>query len=148
MWAPYRKGHVAANLRGYFSKWVAAILGTSKTPITGTGLLNYRGLPFYAAQQMGLIRFLPDRGAQCCGKPETHGSQLYFGQTVVNLRGRKRDIRKATASARASPKMAVMGCHVVTRRKFYHCQDGFKLPWIHCVGATIPMEHTKTRCVA
>ena len=44
------------------SKWATAKLHTTKTPITGADLLNDRVLPFFASQQMGLIRTLTDRG--------------------------------------------------------------------------------------
>ena len=41
-----------------YSKWAAAKLYTTKTPITGADLLNDRVLPFFAEQDMGLIRVL------------------------------------------------------------------------------------------
>ena len=41
-----------------YSKWAAAKLYTTKTPITGADLLNDRVLPFFAEQGMGLIRVL------------------------------------------------------------------------------------------
>jgi len=61
-----------------YSKWAAAKLYTTKTPITGADLLNDRVLPFFAEQGMGLIRVLTDRGTEYCGKPETHDYQLYL----------------------------------------------------------------------
>ena len=62
-----------------YSKWAAAKLYTTKTPITGADLLNDRVLPFFTDQQMGIIRILTDRGTGYCGKPETHDYQLYLG---------------------------------------------------------------------
>ena len=61
-----------------YSKWAAAKLYTTKTPITGADLLNDRVLPFLAEQGMGLLRILMDRGTEYCGKAETHDYQLYL----------------------------------------------------------------------
>lgn len=61
-----------------YSKWAAAKLYTTKTPITAADLLNDQVLPFFAGQGMGLIRVLTDRGTEYCGKPETHDYQLYL----------------------------------------------------------------------
>ena len=62
-----------------YSKWAAAKLYTTKTPITGADLLNDRVLPFFTSQEMGIIRILTDRGTEYCGKLETHDYQLYLG---------------------------------------------------------------------
>jgi transposase InsO family protein len=61
-----------------YSKWAAAKLYTTKTPITAADLLNDRVLPFFEEQGMGMIRVLTDRGTEYCGKPETHDYQLYL----------------------------------------------------------------------
>ena len=61
-----------------YSKWAAAKLYTTKTPITVADLLNDRVLPFFAEQGMGMIRILTDRGTEYCGKPESHDYQLYL----------------------------------------------------------------------
>lgn len=60
------------------SKWAAAKLYTTKTPITAADLLNDRVLPFMAEQEMGLIRVLTDRGTEYCGMPKAHDYQLYL----------------------------------------------------------------------
>jgi len=61
-----------------YSKWAAAKLYTTKTPITSADLLNDRVLPFFAEQGMGVIRMLTDRGTEFCGKVESHDYQLYL----------------------------------------------------------------------
>lgn len=61
-----------------YSKWAAAKLYTTKTPITAADLLNDRVLPFFAEQGMGVIRILTDRGTEYCGKSENHDYQLYL----------------------------------------------------------------------
>ena len=62
-----------------WSKWAAAKLYTTNTPITAADLLNERVLPFFAEQEMGVIRILTDRGTEYCGKVETHDYELYLG---------------------------------------------------------------------
>ena len=61
-----------------YSKWAAAKLYTTKTPITAADLLNDKVLPFLEEQGMGLVRVLTDRGTEYCGRPETHDYQLYL----------------------------------------------------------------------
>lgn len=66
-----------------YSKWAAAKLYTTKTPITAADLLNDRVLPFFAAQGMGLVRILTDRGTEYCGKREEHDYELYLGVNSI-----------------------------------------------------------------
>lgn len=66
-----------------YSKWAAAKLYTTKTPITAADLLNDRVLPFFEEQGMGMIRILTDRGTEYCGKPETHDYQLYLALNEI-----------------------------------------------------------------
>jgi transposase InsO family protein len=66
-----------------YSKWAAAKLYTTKTPITGAELLNDQVLPFFASQGMGLIRILTDRGTEYCGKCEEHDYELYLGVNLI-----------------------------------------------------------------
>ena len=61
-----------------YSKWAAAKLYTTKTPITAADPLNDRVLPFFEEHGMGLIRMLTDRGTEYCGRPEQHDYQLYL----------------------------------------------------------------------
>ena len=61
-----------------YSKWAAAKLYTTKTPITAADLLNDRVLPFMTGQGMGVLRMLTDRGTEYCGRPESHDYQLYL----------------------------------------------------------------------
>jgi len=61
-----------------YSKWAAAKLYATKTPITAADLLNDKVLPFFAGQGMGVIRILTDRGTEYCGRPENHDYQLYL----------------------------------------------------------------------
>ena len=62
-----------------YSRWAAAKLYTTKTPITAADLLNDRVLPFFQEHGMGIIRMLTDRGTEYCGKVESHDYELYLG---------------------------------------------------------------------
>ena len=61
-----------------YSKWAAAKLYTTKTPITAADLLNDRVLPAFEQMEMGVLRILTDRGTEYCGKAETHDYELYL----------------------------------------------------------------------
>lgn len=61
-----------------YSKWAAAKLYTTKTPITSADLLNDRVLPFFEEQGMGVLRMLTDRGTEFCGKADAHDYELYL----------------------------------------------------------------------
>lgn len=61
-----------------YSKWAAAKLYTTKTPITAADLLNDRVLPAFAKQGMGILRMLTDRGTEFCGRTEHHDYELYL----------------------------------------------------------------------
>ncbi len=61
-----------------YSKWAAAKLYTTKTPITAADLLNDRVLPFFEEQGMSVLRVLTDRGTEFCGKAEQHDYELFL----------------------------------------------------------------------
>jgi len=61
-----------------YAKVAHCKLYTTKTPITAADLLNDRVLPFYAAQELPVLRVLTDRGTEYCGKAESHDYQLYL----------------------------------------------------------------------
>ncbi len=61
-----------------YSKFAAAKLYTTKTPITAADLLNDRVLPAFAEHGMAIGRMLTDRGTEFCGRAETHDYELYL----------------------------------------------------------------------
>ena len=61
-----------------YSKWAAAKLYLTKTPITAADLLNDRVLPAFAEQGMSMLRILTDRGTEFCGRADSHDYQLYL----------------------------------------------------------------------
>ncbi|GGG47491.1 hypothetical protein GCM10011403_00710 [Pseudohongiella nitratireducens] len=61
-----------------YAKVAHCKLYTTKTPITAADLLNDRVLPFYAEQELPVLRILTDRGTEYCGKADSHDYQLYM----------------------------------------------------------------------
>ena len=61
-----------------YAKIAHCKLYTTKTPITAADLLNDRVLPFYASEDLPVLRVLTDRGAEYCGKADSHDYQLYL----------------------------------------------------------------------
>lgn len=66
-----------------YAKVAHCKLYTTKTPITAADLLNDRVLPFYAAQELPVLRILTDRGTEYCGKLEQHDYQLYLSVNEI-----------------------------------------------------------------
>lgn len=66
-----------------YSKVAFAKLYTMKTPITGADLLNDRVLPFFEENNSSILRMLTDRGAEFCGKSQSHDYELYLGVNEI-----------------------------------------------------------------
>ncbi len=61
-----------------YSRVAHAKLYTDKTAITAAELLNDKVIPWFAEQDVSLMRILTDRGTEYCGKVEHHAYQLYL----------------------------------------------------------------------
>jgi len=104
-----------------YSKWVAAKLYTTKAPITGADLLNDRVLPFFASQEMGLIRILTDRGTEYCGKLEQHDYELYLGiNGIEHTKTKARHPQTNGICERFHKTVLHEFYQVAFRRKLYH----------------------------
>ena len=118
-----------------YSKWAAAKLYTSKTPITGADLLNDRVLPFLAEQGMGLIRVLTDRGTEYCGKPETHDYQLYLAINDVEHSRTKANHPQTNGICERFHKTILQEFYQVAfRRKIYRSIEELQIDlddWLH-----------------
>ena len=86
-----------------YAKVAHCKLYTTKTPITAADLLNDRVLPFYAEQELPVLRILTDRGTEYCGKAESHDS-CTWRSTTSSIRARKPATRKPTVFVNASIK--------------------------------------------
>lgn len=104
-----------------YSKWAAAKLYTTKTPITGADLLNDRVLPFFLSQEMGVIRILTDRGTEYCGKLEEHDYELYLGVNGIEHTKTKARHPQTNAICERFHKTILQEFYQVAfRRKLYH----------------------------
>ena len=66
-----------------YSKVAFTKLYTTKTPITAADLLNDKVLPYFAEQNVPVLRILTDRGTELCGKLEQHDYQLYLAMNDI-----------------------------------------------------------------
>ena len=66
-----------------YSKVAFTKLYTTKTPITAADLLNDKVLPYFAEQNVPVLRMLTDRGTEYCGKLEQHDYQLYLAMNDI-----------------------------------------------------------------
>lgn len=104
-----------------YSKWAAAKLYTTKTPITSADLLNDRVLPFFTEQSMGVIRILTDRGTEYCGKPEHHDYQLYLALNEIEHSKTKANHPQTNGICERFHKTILQEFYQVAfRRKIYH----------------------------
>lgn len=103
-----------------YSKWAAAKLYTTKTPITAADLLNDKVLPFFAGQGMGVIRILTDRGTEYCGRPENHDYQLYLALNDIEHSRTKANHPQTNGICERFHKTILQEFYQVTfRRKIY-----------------------------
>ena len=67
-----------------YSKVAFAKLYTTKTPITAADILNDKVLPFFAQEELPMLRILTDRGTEYCGRVEQHDYQLYLALNDID----------------------------------------------------------------
>ena len=104
-----------------YSKWAAAKLYTTKTPITGADLLNDRVLPFFTSLEMGIIRMLTDRGTDYCGKLEEHDYELYLGVNgIEHTKTKTRHPQTNGICERFHKTILQEFYQIAFRRKLYH----------------------------
>ena len=118
-----------------YSKWATAKLYTTKTPITAAELLNDRVLPFFASQEMGIIRMLTDRGTEYCGKLETHDYELYLAVNgIEHTRSKARHPQTNGICERFHKTILSEFYQVAFRRKLYHSLEELQTDldaWLH-----------------
>ena len=118
-----------------YSKWAAAKLYTTKTPITAADLLNDRVLPFFATQGMGIIRILTDRGTEFCGKVESHDYELYLGVNgIEHTKTKARHPQTNGICERFHKTILHEFYHVAFRKKLYQSMEELQTDldaWLH-----------------
>lgn len=107
-----------------YSKWAAAKLYTTKTPITSADLLNDRVLPFLQTQGMGLLRILTDRGTEYCGKAEQHDYELFLAINEIEHTKTKARHPQTNGICERFHKTVLQEFYQVTfRKKLYQSLD-------------------------
>jgi transposase InsO family protein len=61
-----------------YSSVAFAKLYTTKQPVTAADLLHDRVLPFFAVEQVPVLRVLTDRGTEFCGRADQHPYELFL----------------------------------------------------------------------
>lgn len=118
-----------------YSKVVHCKLYTSKTPITSADILNDRVLPFYASQDVSVLRILTDRGTEFCGRVDQHDYQLYLA--INNIDHTKTKVRSPQTNGiceRFHKTILQEFYQVAFRKKLYHNLDSLQVDldnWVH-----------------
>lgn len=131
-----------------YSKWAAAKLYTTKTPITAADLLNDRVLPLFAEQGMGVIRILTDRGTEYCGKPENHDYQLYLALNDIEHSKTKANHPQTNGICERFHKTILQEFYQVAfRRKIYQSIEELQYDLENGWCTTTVHVLTRARCV-
>ena len=100
-----------------YSKVAFTKLYTTKTPITAADLLNDKVLPYFAEQNVPVLRILTDRGTEYCGKLEQHDYQLYLAMNDIEHTRTKAASRQTNGICERFHKTILQEFYQVTFRK-------------------------------
>jgi transposase InsO family protein len=107
-----------------YAKVAFAKLYTTKTPITAADLLNDKVLPFFADQDLPMLRILTDRGTEYCGKVENHDYQLYLAVNDIDHSKTKARSPQTNGICERFHKTVLQEFYQVTfRKKVYTCLE-------------------------
>ena len=107
-----------------YSKVAFAKLYTTKTPITSADLLNDQVLPFFAEQDVSMLRILTDRGTEYCGKLEQHDYQLYLAMNDIEHTRTKAQSPQTNGICERFHKTILQEFYQVTfRKKLYQTME-------------------------
>ena len=107
-----------------YSKVAFAKLYTTKTPITSVDLLNDQVLPFFAEQDVSMLRILTDRGTEYCGKLEQHDYQLYLAMNDIEHTRTKAQSPQTNGICERFHKTVLQELYQVTfRKKLYQTME-------------------------
>jgi transposase InsO family protein len=107
-----------------YSKVAMANLYTEKTAITAAHMLNATVVPWFAEQEVPLLRILTDRGTEYCGKVEHHAYQLFLA--VENIDHTKTKVRSPQTNGiceRFHRTIKQEFYDIALRKKVYHSLD-------------------------
>jgi transposase InsO family protein len=107
-----------------YAKVAFAKLYTTKTPITAADLLNDKVLPFFADQDLPMLRILTDRGTEYCGKVENHDYQLYLAVNDIDHSKTKAKSPQTNGICERFHKTVLQEFYQVTfRKRVYTCLE-------------------------
>lgn len=107
-----------------YAKVAFAKLYITKTPITAADLLNDKVLPFFADQELPMLRILTDRGTEYCGKIENHDYQLYLAVNDIDHSKTKAKSPQTNGICERFHKTVLQEFYQVTfRKKVYTCLE-------------------------
>ena len=110
-----------------YSKVAFAKLYSTKTPITAADLLNDQVLPFFAAEEVEMLRILTDRGTEYCGKLEQHDYQLYLAMNDIEHTRTKAASPQTNGICERFHKTILQEFYQVTfRKKIYQSMEGLQ----------------------
>lgn len=118
-----------------YSRTAHCKLYTNKTPITSADLLNDRVLPFYASENLPVLRILTDRGTEFCGRVDQHDYQLYLAINNIDHTRTKVRSPQTNGICERFHKTVLQEFYQVTfRKKLYHDLDSLQTDldnWLH-----------------
>ena len=105
-----------------------AKLHTTKAPIAAADTLNDRVVPFFAEQDVAILRILTDRGTEFCGRLDTHPYQLYLQlNEIEHTKTRARRPQTNGICERFHRTVQDEFYKVAFRRKIYTTLDGLQV---------------------
>lgn len=111
-----------------YSRVAFAKLYTTKAPLAAADTLNDRVVPFFADQDVAILRILTDRGTEFCGRLATHPYQLYLQlQEIEHTKTRARRPQTNGICERFHRTVQDEFYKVAFRRKIYTTLDGLQL---------------------
>lgn len=138
-----------------YSRVAFAKLYTEKTALTAAHALNEVIVPWFAEQDVPLLRILTDRGTEYCGKVEEHAYQLFLGiENIDHSKTKARSPQTNGICERFHRTMKQEFYDVAFRKKIYHTLEELQTDvdaWLdnynsirphsgkHCYGKT-PMQ--------
>lgn len=116
-----------------YSKVAFTKLYTTKTPITAADLLNDKVLPYFAEQNVPVLRILTDRGTEYCGKLEQHDYQLYLAMNDIEHTRTKAASPQTNGICERFHKTILQGFYQVTfRKKIYQSMEQLQADLDQC----------------